>query len=168
MNTLIGMTDFVLEQGYNPLQNDTECWVKTHNYAKFLKQPLELWMFVPCDEDGNFLEEPILNPICCRKPNDDGGGCPECCGSPDPDYDTIEWSLYFQAKERCLFEGFEVQNTKDWIEFYGGIRVYLPSNDLWNMVSVVFKESEPMNKTIEYLVKYNLQLTTNAQKQLGI
>lgn len=31
-------------------------------YAKFLKQPIELWMFVPCDEDGNVLEEPMYEP----------------------------------------------------------------------------------------------------------
>lgn len=24
----------------------------------FVKQPLELWMFIPCDEKGNVLEEP--------------------------------------------------------------------------------------------------------------
>ncbi|MCP4053731.1 MAG: hypothetical protein GY739_11830, partial [Mesoflavibacter sp.] len=30
------------------------------NYANFLKQPLKLGMFIPCDEDGNVLERPEL------------------------------------------------------------------------------------------------------------
>jgi len=61
MKNLISMTDFVLEQerefdrarvGFNEFTNNV-C-----NYAKFLKQPLELWMFVHCDEDGNVLIKP--------------------------------------------------------------------------------------------------------------
>ena len=63
---LISMTDYLPE---NP-------------YSKFLKQPLELWMFVPCDDNGNVLKEPIIN-------------------------DSIKIWTYQQAKERCLFEGFE-------------------------------------------------------------
>jgi len=57
---LVSMTDFVLE-----LCEDTggsygwaisQSWEITVNYAKFLKQPLELWMFVPCGEDGEELK----------------------------------------------------------------------------------------------------------------
>lgn len=52
-NKLISMTDFVLLDKYagSPINMNKQ-------YAQFLKQPLELWMFVPCDEDGNVLEEP--------------------------------------------------------------------------------------------------------------
>ena len=53
MKTLIGMTDFVLKQ-YEQCISSTG---RTYNYAKFLSQKLELWMFVPCDEDGNVFEE---------------------------------------------------------------------------------------------------------------
>lgn len=45
---LISMTDFVLE---------CDTLEKAQNYAKFLKQPLTLGMFVPCDESGEVLIE---------------------------------------------------------------------------------------------------------------
>jgi hypothetical protein len=58
---LISMTDFVLEQN-KLLKNAPDAYdqyCKMVNYANFLKQPLKLEMFVPCDEDSNVLEEPI-------------------------------------------------------------------------------------------------------------
>lgn len=45
---LISMTYFVLE---------CDTLEKAQNYAKFLKQPLTLGMFVPCSEDGDVLIE---------------------------------------------------------------------------------------------------------------
>jgi len=87
---LIGMTDFVLDQELKLRNNfnydNRDALVKIFNYANFLKQPLELWMFVPCDEDGNVLEEPFEDNL----------------------YDIQE---YQQAKERCLFEGFRFVNN---------------------------------------------------------
>lgn len=152
MKNLISMTDFVLENE-NLLERSKEVLskdlIKLNEYAYFLKQPLELWMFVSCDKDGDFLETPFVSQYF-------------------DEYLPVKNMIYQKAKERCLFEGFVVQNTKDWIEFYGGIRVYIPSNDLGNTVSLVFRESEPINKTIEGLVKYNLILTPTALKQLGL
>lgn len=64
---LISMTDFVLEQKYTTTLDisqvdfyDKELNIlsKIRNYARFLKKPLTLGMFVPCDEDGSVLEEP--------------------------------------------------------------------------------------------------------------
>lgn len=81
---LISMTDFVLEQG-NPNNTDSQFTDKVIAYAKFLKQPLKLWMFVPCDENGNFLEEPI--PFDCT---------------------DLEYHLWCKAKERCLFKGLDI------------------------------------------------------------
>ena len=43
--------------------NDAILWMLTGEYAKFLRQLLELWMFVPCDKDGNVLEEPVFSPL---------------------------------------------------------------------------------------------------------
>lgn len=51
---------------------------KRNLYDKFIEQPLKLEMFVPCDEDGN-----VLNQKLC------------------------DFSKYQQAKEKVLFEGFE-------------------------------------------------------------
>jgi hypothetical protein len=72
---LISMVDLVL-QGYNINQ--------INNYANFLKQPIKLEMFVPCDDDGNAIKLPnacICTDLCrlCKK--------------------------YQQAKEKVLFEG---------------------------------------------------------------
>ena len=53
---LISMTDFVLEQDKlmrNKLNDPITFTIKVTDYALFLKQPLKLEMFVPCDEDGN-------------------------------------------------------------------------------------------------------------------
>ena len=67
---LIPMTDFVIEIDENKPkfknfssfseinQYEINGYDKIRNYARFLKQPLKLEMFVPCDEDGNVLGEP--------------------------------------------------------------------------------------------------------------
>ena len=96
MKNLISMVDFVLEEHKKTNWNSYNVIV---NYANFLKQPLELWMFVPCDEDGNVMEEPINN-------------------SRELDSTFLDKNLqrkfdfaflaYQQAKERCLFENHDL------------------------------------------------------------
>ena len=49
MKNLISMVDFILEQHEQCISSTNA----TYKYANFLKQPLELWMFVPCDENGD-------------------------------------------------------------------------------------------------------------------
>lgn len=96
---LISMTDFVLEQK-EKLKNSEQGFniekygfiINVCNYAKFLKQPLEQFMFVPCDENGNVLE----------KPNAGMFG-----------YDHV-YNNYNKAKERVLFEGFEYDNKMEY------------------------------------------------------
>lgn len=65
-------------------------WRLTGEYAKFLKQPLTLGMFVPCDEEGNVLEYPI-----------DGMKI----GKHSASYDVCK-----KAEEKVLFEGFHMVN----------------------------------------------------------
>ena len=60
---LISMTDYVLLQ-HAESSNQNEFEDKCFKYATFLKQPLKLEMFVPCDEDGNVLEKPKS----CQRP----------------------------------------------------------------------------------------------------
>ena len=64
---LTSMTSFVLNQKQSKSFNErifiNESLIsleKIRNYANFLKQPLNIGMFVPCDEDGNVLEEPNI------------------------------------------------------------------------------------------------------------
>ena len=138
---LISMTDFVLEQeDFLDITNKQklECIIK---YANFLKQPLELWMFVPVDENGNVLECPHNYGLLNLYPTGDK--------LMDLSFkDSLEFQ---QAKERCLFEGFDLLvgqtiNTKN-PEIFG---------------------KEMKDLIIEDLVKYNLQLTPTAIKQLGL
>lgn len=90
---LINMTDFVLQQAnYTDVSNISEKYATIWNYATFLKQPLKLEMFVPCDENGNVLEKPQMRPG--RNSFDE----------EDMDYDAQELYDYIKAKEKVLFE----------------------------------------------------------------
>lgn len=85
---LISMTDFVLEN-QDKIYNKEDSGIfacRVINYANFLKQPLKLEMFVPCNESEN-----VLKPCGCSS---DKGTCKK-------EYD------YQKAKEKVLFEGFK-------------------------------------------------------------
>jgi len=92
MKKIISMTDFVI---------NAKRYDKIENYANFLKQPLAVWQFVPCDENGNILEEPVHYETWLKLHEFEGS--------------TIgfdEYSKYQQAKERCLFEGFSEKDAR--------------------------------------------------------
>jgi hypothetical protein len=92
MENLISMTDFVLEQERDFNEGITgwkEYTNSTINYAKFLKRPLELWMFVPCDTQGNVLK------IIPFKEHKQGSN-----------FEFLQHHYYDIAKEICFFEGF--------------------------------------------------------------
>ena len=114
---LISMTDFVLEQNDTTTLDmsqidlyDKELSIleKIRNYATFLKQPLKREMFVPCDEDGNVLEEPKIE-------------------EEYVDEHTTQIFAQYQyyldkAKEKVLFEGFKTYDYKLNVFFYLGRR----------------------------------------------
>ena len=143
---LISMTDYVLEQKEtSTFETDQGDWYcielekldKIRNYANFLKQPLELWMFVPCDENDKIMIEPN-------------------------DYmaDKGYFKKYQQAKERCLFKGFEWSVAQfcdePMIELEDKNGNYLLfDNEDKNFQS----EFDSIESTIEDLVKYNLPIT---------
>jgi len=102
---LISMVDFVLADKYagSPINTNKQ-------YANFLKQPLELWMFVPCDEDGNVLEK------SCEVFDDK---CRYCACRE-----------YQKAKERVLFDGWNVNfetGIKTCISNESEYMLFLPS-----------------------------------------
>lgn len=139
MKNLISMTDFVLETtkenvngSYEERLKDTaRRFINIINYANFLKQPLELGMFVPCDENGNLFSEFQL----------------EILNSNDEVYELRK--AFQQAKERCLFEGFEVDVFG--YAYNGEIRISFPNNS-----------------TIESYADFDFQLTQTALKQIGL
>lgn len=84
---LISMTDFVIQEKFKPI-SIIEFADRVCNYAEFLKQPLKLEMFVPCDYEGNILIDP------CAEDNDAG---------TEIEIRQIE---YNNAKSKVIFEGF--------------------------------------------------------------
>ena len=150
---LISMADFVLEQvknaKYEEFHQVNETFVnKVINYAQFLKQPLELWMFVPCDEDGNVLEHPKnyhKNIVIDELKRIDN-------------YNNLI-KEYEQAKERCLFEGFEWKVDESFAEEVNGI---------FDKKTNRFICALDIGMTIEDLVCIKSELTPTAIKQLEI
>ncbi len=145
---LISMTDFVLYQNEN-FKSDRfyqgQFKDNVVNYANFLKQPLKLEMFVPCDEDGYILTYPDFFD---GSYDDNGFG----------DVDTYQYKKdskeYQQAKEKVLFEGFEL---KEELEF---VCKFIYKGKEFN----VLKHELP----IEWLVGDEVELTPNAIKQIGL
>lgn len=108
-----------------------------NDYAIFLTQPLELWMFVPCDDKGNILKHPIKPLHTDTKPH------------------KMLLDEWVKAKERVLFKGFKI--VKNHIH-----QRLITTNDNKLTVFVYKKETDwyPSHglKTIEDLIQYNLEL----------
>ena len=147
---LKSMVDFVLQQDITDIKQRNSIV----NYAKFLKQTLNLGMFVPCDENGN----PIILDTEHKE-------CP------------ISWSIdeiekYKQAKEKVLFEGFDL-NQKDLSKLEN---IFCLTKEYFQITFFTkekgcFIDNLKTNKTyeiktIEDLIEYDLQLTENAIKQI--
>ena len=131
---------------------DHSCNIK---YAKFLKKPLKLDMFVACDNEGNILEEPK----CDCETEYDREGCSEKC-----------WH-YINQKNKVLFEGFEftesqkfstINKIKNSVHWYTKDRLYLTTKkeDGYHTYFQLF--------TIEDLIQCDVILTESAIKQLGL
>ena len=141
---LISMTDFVLNLDNEDLNEQKIQSI--FDYANFLKQPLKLEMFVPCDDDGNVLEEP------------------DSIGVGNDFYYERALGQYEEAKEKVLFEGFEVKkNTvkiayNSWLEFH--FFNFSNGNKEVNIIDFSVEKTE-MTRVykIEDLVKYNLEIT---------
>ena len=98
---LISMVEFVKWCSENTVVTDpfvVEFVIlqKIVKYANFLSRPLELWMFVPCDEEGNVLEEPTD-----KKLNDLAG----YFATHKEQEEAEDWiGQYQKAKDRVLFD----------------------------------------------------------------
>ena len=130
------MVDFVLEQQKEHLSLRD---FNIRNYANFLKQLLQLWMFVACDEDGNVLEEPKDFKVWSNS----GGAFMNID-------EVLICQEYQQAKERCLFDGFE-----------NGFRI--PEHKVFNAGDLIFNEEETIENLLQYKNK-TFKLTPTALK----
>lgn len=170
MKKLISMTDFILEQrmtseevnasSFQQIQNHINTYYdKVYAYANFLKQPLKLEMFVPCDEDENVLEEPKnflvdfenefnsvhRNKVCLAWYN-------EC-------------KQYQKATKKVLFEGFKIYDYKLNVFFYLGKRKTLSyDKKRKDFITIGF-----LPETIEDLLSFSkeIELTESAIKQIN-
>ena len=155
---LKSMTDFVLEQRmtteevrssnfYDIQTHIYKYYDKVFNYANFLKQPLKLEMFVPCDENGNVLD-----------PSDAFRSCEK-------------GFVYSKAKERVLFKGLVFEesqkealknNTQLSVSIYTENSFYI-THRLNGKLHTWFDL-----KTVEELIKCKIELSKTAIKQIGL
>lgn len=85
------MTDFVLDEDRFKEDNYTRV-LKITNYAKFIKQPLHIRMFIPCDKNNEPLRKPMYDPA-------------------NEQYWASAHFEYEKAKEQILFEGWYLKET---------------------------------------------------------
>ena len=122
-------------------KSDSEYRRLRENFDNFLEKPLKLGYFIPCDEEGDILEEPtnyekrLLNMM--TEYND-------------------EVYTYYQAKAKVLFEGFEYDKENNWVTYNEFARFFV--SELQNgKVEDLFK-----------LIKDEITLTETAKKEIGL
>lgn len=155
MKNLISTTDFVIKKDNNDL---SEHKIESiFRYAKFLKQTLEKWMFVPCKlVDGVWvvLDNPKTKSYT---------GNQEGARKASKDYDE-----YQEAKEKCLFEGFEYSEShQKGITYDLDLFIFPYGENRFGLT----KKGEGFRTwfqlfTVEDLVQCKIQLTENALKQI--
>lgn len=155
MENLISMTDFV---SFQANQRDIDNWKcetdeyfnRCENFLNFIKKKPKLGYFVPCDENDKPLEEPIFSIV-------NYGASTESVK-----YYEIDKKRYQEAKQRVLFEGFEISYEDGAIfPFLGKYPIgFFSCENEW-----VWSDRF---KTIEDLVEFNLKLTDTAKKEIGL
>lgn len=147
MSKLISMTSYVLKhtKDLDFVSIFVAKLMMVRDYANFLKTPLELGQFVPCDKDGNVLEEPTYYAEWYNY------------GSFTKHGEKIvkECKKYQQAQDRVIFKGCSVEKRKVYytIKNKGGDLIWVS----WNH-----------SKDIEYLIERNTTLTESKAKSLGL
>ena len=162
---LISMVDYVLKVAEEQFYG-----TQIYDYANFLKQPLELGMFIPCDEDGNVLEEPEKLIKALEKVNQEYY---DLKSNHYKDNERYKWAVetitsdkkyqeYQEAKERVLFKGCSATKQKDY---------YLVNhnNNIKGLQTIWLSWNG--SKTVEDLLKFkdeiNLELTESAINKLN-
>lgn len=162
---LQSMTAFVLHES-SKIYNSSVFADKVINYAKFLSRPLELWMFVPCDYEGNIWEYPPTQEEWDWATKD----------SADAEWGFKQKEFFFtKAKERVLFEGFESVDTRN----DSRVQVKLLNanisgssdtiqNDFAGLYFFDSRNEKSRLKTIEDLLKFHpINLTPTAIKEIN-
>lgn len=121
---LVSMTDFVVLMRENKVKDNIRRFWACERYATFLKKPLTLGMFVSCVDDEVFNYSKHGN---------------------KEDYD--------KAKERVLFEGFEIEG--DELHLNGLFYIYICDLEFWDVEDII--------NVLPYV-----NLTQSAIKQIGL
>jgi len=126
--------------------------LRIEKYANFLKQLLKLWMFVPCDEEGNVLKEP--NYYSCFLDNS---------YLTRPQLINYENCVRYQkAKDRVLFEGWSLLDSE---------HITNGSYDIDILTWTFYRTNEGGGvgyEIIDDLTNYQLELTSTAEKEIGL
>jgi len=137
--------------------NIIQKWRLHRNRVEFGKQPLELYMFVPCKlVDGVWvvLEDPTM--CDCLTEYDK-----ECCGN----FFTCE--EYKRSKQNILFDNWTVRSIGlNVVRLKKGEISIVFFIDSISFYGSFFQKNEV--SIIEDLVKYKPELTATAQKQIGL
>ena len=156
---LIPLSDFVLERVDKISALDLANQVVA--YTKFLKQPLTLGMFVPVDEEGNIMKDPEFYE------HYKNSGFP-LTGNDITQKQSDKAKEFFKAKEKVLFEGFEIGKSKVGLK----INHYLQNSKI--DILIAFKINSDVwefNRglaCIEDLCSHELELTPSALEAIGI
>lgn len=153
---LISMVDFVLKFSKTN-RNSDEFENTITDYASFLKQLLTLGMFVPCDENGNVLEEPKFH-----YQEDDLQFLKGVELTIAKDVNE-KVKKYKKAKEKVFFEGFKIEDI--------GLGSFMIRKNGWILMkcskAIGAKwENIKSYADIESLVCFDIELTESAIKQL--
>ncbi|MDV3768120.1 hypothetical protein CMU26_01000 [Elizabethkingia anophelis] len=158
-NKLKPMTDFVLSILNNTSPNNFVKGVESiRAYAEFLKQSLALCMFAPCDVDGKPLEE-------CNEPNKEDYWDIEndVFNAELYNYNRTKFTNLKKAQSRVLFEGFEIEMSKNRVDIYFSNYNHISYSRIQNN----FSSPSKYLTTIEDLIIYSgLTLTETAIKQM--
>ena len=158
---LKSMSDFALEYIEVPDKLEEgefkQAYYDMCKYAQFLKRPLELSMFVPCDEKGNIIEKP------------------EYFEEYFKDMDLTNWNdtekqfiiKYLKAQERVLFKDAKILGEfKTCKVSFIKINANSIENDEFGFFYHDAKNEKSRVNTVEDIVNIcSLELTDNAIKQ---
>lgn len=124
-------------------------------YANLLNSKPTLSMFVPCDDEGNVLEEPNREDCIFEEH-------PELVGNPkeyDNDKFEEDCNKYQTALSKVIFEGWEVKwisEDKDDVALYNAEKSLTAQFRLWRNNEVEFDYK--IITTLSDLTKFNLKL----------
>ena len=165
MKTFIGMVAFVLEQENNPNEyNPSNKYKDCLNYANFLLRQPQLSDFVACGEDGL--------PLYKKQFYYTEKGLKQLSGIELDIALSInkEADEYQQALDKVLFKGFEIfTDNGDFtrIELKDKLFITFYKEAETIVLNAPYADTKDIT-TIESLTPYNLELTDNANKIIGV